>query len=153
FFGDFIVKTEPATKIVELSKNNQQLQAAFEQEKIKSKRHSDRVRELEREVPKQTPARTQLRILRLDTHTGKSLKDKLVAANLKVAEYRNQIQSCKQELKVAHKVRRYLCDCSRGTTHCRVPHYVLGFNTHAFNYGCCRFWQVSSEKTLTFISC
>uniref|UniRef100_A0A8C5ETC1 Uncharacterized protein n=1 Tax=Gouania willdenowi TaxID=441366 RepID=A0A8C5ETC1_GOUWI len=113
FFGDFI--------IVELSKKNQQLQAAVEQEKIKTKQHSNRVRELQREVlysahflyilttvvdvaEHLTPARTQLRILRLEAHTVKSLQEKLAAANLKVAEYRNQVQSCKQELKVAQKV-------------------------------------------------
>ncbi|XP_028307546.1 coiled-coil domain-containing protein 13-like isoform X2 [Gouania willdenowi] len=101
-----LFRATAATKIVELSKNNQQLQAAFEQEKIKSKRHSDRVRELEREVVsgQKTNSRSHTTEDSQDTHTGKSLKDKLVAANLKVAEYRNQIQSCKQELKVAHKV-------------------------------------------------
>ncbi|XP_028328186.1 coiled-coil domain-containing protein 13 [Gouania willdenowi] len=97
-----------ATKIVELSKKNQQLQAAVEQEKIKTKQHSNRVRELQRELQvvsgRQTDSSSHTTEDSEEAHTVKSLQEKLAAANLKVAEYRNQVQSCKQELKVAQKV-------------------------------------------------
>eukprot|EP00064_Thunnus_orientalis_P008090 superscaffoldBa00000942_g8112 len=68
-----------ATKIVELSKKNRELMAEIERGKIKSKQNSNRIKELEKE-------------------------EKLAAAQLKVIEYRNQVQSVKQELKVAQRV-------------------------------------------------
>ncbi|XP_037537277.1 coiled-coil domain-containing protein 13, partial [Nematolebias whitei] len=77
-----------ASKIVELSKKNRELTAEIEREKIKSKQSSNRVRDLEKE----------------ESPVVKSLQERLAAAQLKVAEYRNQIQSTKQELKVAQKV-------------------------------------------------
>ncbi|KAM9845014.1 LOW QUALITY PROTEIN: coiled-coil domain-containing protein 13 [Aulostomus maculatus] len=77
-----------ATKIVELSKRNRELTGEIEREKMKSKQNNHIIRELEKE----------------ENPVVKSLQEKLAAAQLKVAEYRNQVQSLKQELKVAQKV-------------------------------------------------
>ncbi|KAF3858140.1 hypothetical protein F7725_011341 [Dissostichus mawsoni] len=77
-----------ATKIVELSKKNREINVEIEREKIKSKQNSNRVKELEKE----------------EHPMVKSLQEKLAAAQLKATEYRNQVQSAKQELKVAQKV-------------------------------------------------
>ncbi|XP_051724360.1 coiled-coil domain-containing protein 13 isoform X4 [Ctenopharyngodon idella] len=77
-----------ATKIVELSKKNRELAAEMEREKTKTKQANNRVKELEKE----------------NSPVVKSLQEKLSAAQLKMTEYRNQIQTFKQELKIAHKV-------------------------------------------------
>ncbi|XP_054993223.1 coiled-coil domain-containing protein 13 isoform X3 [Sorex araneus] len=103
-----------ATKIVELSKRNRMLMAESEGAKSRVKQLNHRIQELERElqmVPAKSPAKggkspkAQLgdRILP-EAPVIKVLQDRLTAANLKMSELRNQLQSVKQELRMAQKV-------------------------------------------------
>ncbi|XP_055985531.1 coiled-coil domain-containing protein 13 isoform X3 [Sorex fumeus] len=103
-----------ATKIVELSKRNRMLMAESEGAKSRVKQLNHRIQELERElqmVPAKAPAKggkspkAQLgdRILP-EAPVIKVLQDRLAAANLKMSELRNQVQSVKQELRMAQKV-------------------------------------------------
>ncbi|XP_018414141.1 PREDICTED: coiled-coil domain-containing protein 13 [Nanorana parkeri] len=105
--------------IVELSKRNRELSAELESEKTKVRQLNSRVKELERELHTTTAKFAQdpekdsrngpnaiwsMEVTPAESSEMKALQDKLAAANLKLSEYRNQIQTTKQELKMAHKV-------------------------------------------------
>ncbi|XP_018596740.1 coiled-coil domain-containing protein 13-like isoform X2 [Scleropages formosus] len=107
-----------ATKIVELAKRNRELTGAVEQERMKVKQATNRIKDLEKELQDllslssalgkekmasmlQEPRPTQILA---DIPEVKILQEKLSAANFKMTEYRNQIQAVKQEMKIAQKV-------------------------------------------------
>uniref|UniRef100_A0A672L435 Coiled-coil domain-containing protein 13-like n=1 Tax=Sinocyclocheilus grahami TaxID=75366 RepID=A0A672L435_SINGR len=94
-----------ATKIVELSKKNRELAAEIERGKTKTKQANNRVKDLEKEVKiKQNFYFKCFFFLEHCIEIVKSLQEKLSTAQLKMTEYRNQIQTFKQEFKIAHKV-------------------------------------------------
>uniref|UniRef100_A0A672ZIG8 Coiled-coil domain containing 13 n=1 Tax=Sphaeramia orbicularis TaxID=375764 RepID=A0A672ZIG8_9TELE len=95
-----------ATKIVELSKRNRELTVEIEREKTKSKQKDNTIKELERELLVERDRAAQPTTWRGwgENPVVKSLQEKLAAAQMKVTEYRNQVQSVKQELKMAQKV-------------------------------------------------
>nr|XP_003930910.2 coiled-coil domain-containing protein 13 [Saimiri boliviensis boliviensis] len=108
-----------ATKIVELSKKNRVLMAESEGAKTRVKQLTNRIQELERELqsaltrpPAKGAADAGARPPRTRTGDGalretpevKALQDRLAATTLKMSDLRNQIQSVKQELRVAQKV-------------------------------------------------
>ncbi|XP_029866218.1 coiled-coil domain-containing protein 13 isoform X2 [Aquila chrysaetos chrysaetos] len=108
-----------ATKIVELAKKNREITAETESEKAKVKQLNNKVKELERELQTAIEkihslgggdAEIKQSTLKMiegnlaESPKVKALQEKLTTANFKVMEYRNQLQSVKQELKMTQKL-------------------------------------------------
>ncbi|KAK1332554.1 hypothetical protein QTO34_007237 [Cnephaeus nilssonii] len=108
-----------AAKIVELSKRNRVLMAESEGGKTRVKQLSNRIRELEQELqtalarlPAKGATDAGAKLLRAqpgdsalpETPELKALQDRLATANLKMSDLRNQVQSLRQDLRVAQKV-------------------------------------------------
>ncbi|NXA79612.1 CCD13 protein, partial [Thryothorus ludovicianus] len=108
-----------ATKIVELAKRNREVTAEFESERARVKQLNYRVKELERELQAATEKihslggnaaeikESTLKMLEgnlAESAEVKALQEKLSTANLKVTDYRNQLQNVKQELKLTQKI-------------------------------------------------
>uniref|UniRef100_A0A8C3TXX4 Coiled-coil domain-containing protein 13 n=1 Tax=Catharus ustulatus TaxID=91951 RepID=A0A8C3TXX4_CATUS len=108
-----------ATKIVELAKKNREMTAEFESERARVKQLNHKVKELERELQAATEKihslggdasgikESTLKMLEgnlAESPEVKALQEKLSTANVKVTEYRNQLQNVKQELKLTQKV-------------------------------------------------
>ncbi|XP_065255889.1 coiled-coil domain-containing protein 13 [Emys orbicularis] len=108
-----------ATKIVELSKKNRELTAETESEKAKVKQLNNKVKELEKELQTalgkiqslggNDSGIKQSMLRRMEGNSPgspelKALQEKLTAANFKAMEFRNQLQTTKQELKMMQKL-------------------------------------------------
>nr|XP_005491504.2 coiled-coil domain-containing protein 13 [Zonotrichia albicollis] len=108
-----------ATKIVELAKKNREVTAEFESERARVKQLNHRVKELERELQAaaekihslggdaagiKESALKKLEGNLAENPEVRALQEKLSAANIKVTEYRNQLQNLKQELKLTQKI-------------------------------------------------
>ncbi|XP_027551266.1 coiled-coil domain-containing protein 13 [Neopelma chrysocephalum] len=106
-----------ATKIVELAKKNREITAEAESERAKVKQLNHKVKELERELQAtvekihslggggiKESTRKMLEENLAESPEVKALQEKLNTANLKAMEYRNQLQSSRQELKMTQKL-------------------------------------------------
>ncbi|XP_078486672.1 coiled-coil domain-containing protein 13-like isoform X1 [Ciona intestinalis] len=113
-----VASDSASTKIVDLSKKNRELTAIMEAEKAKTFRLQQKVKDLEYSVSnavansggdsKSTKPmnvrQSFANMVSSDGLTLPELEEQMSILNLKSAEYRNQVQALKQELKVAHKV-------------------------------------------------
>ncbi|XP_054751621.2 coiled-coil domain-containing protein 13-like [Lytechinus pictus] len=108
--GGGVANENAATRIVELSKKSRELTSELESEKTKNRQLTRKVRDLEIEISRgagsskpRPPSPTEEQAAAVQAEL-KASQDKLSQANAKMGEYRTQIASMKQELKVCHKV-------------------------------------------------
>eukprot|EP00057_Strongylocentrotus_purpuratus_P024828 XP_011679302.1 PREDICTED: coiled-coil domain-containing protein 13 isoform X2 [Strongylocentrotus purpuratus] len=108
--GGGVANENAATRIVELSKKSRELTAELESEKSKNRQLTRKVRDLEVEISRgagtsrprpPSPTEEQAAAVQAELKAG---QDKLSQANAKMGEWRTQIASLKQELKVCHRV-------------------------------------------------
>ncbi|XP_026576102.1 coiled-coil domain-containing protein 13 [Pseudonaja textilis] len=101
-----------ASKIVELAKQNRHMTAEMEKEKTRTKQMNNRIKQLEKDLQMSnvklhsqgdSPALRKKADGTMSPEV-KALHEKLSAVNLKASEYRNQLQSTKQELKMTQKL-------------------------------------------------
>ncbi|XP_072020089.1 coiled-coil domain-containing protein 13-like [Amphiura filiformis] len=119
--GTGVASDSAATKIVELSKKNREMTAELESERTKVKQLLRRVRDAEKEmqvmaqggsgnnnnkmiIHRTADEEEKDKMMETTAAELKSTQDKLSHTTNKLSEYRNQANTLKQELKVAHKV-------------------------------------------------
>lgn len=105
--GTGVAADTAAGRIMELSKRNRELTSDLESERNKVRLLSKKMQEMERELVSSGPASSEQKQRsdsEKDTSEVTALQDKLNQANNKVAEFRNQCDKLKKDLKVAYKV-------------------------------------------------
>ncbi|XP_068716085.1 coiled-coil domain-containing protein 13-like [Montipora foliosa] len=105
--GTGVAADTAAGRIMELSKRNRELTSDLESERNKVRLLSKKMQEMERELVSSEPASREQKPRtdsEKDTSEVTALQDKLNQANNKVAEFRNQCDKLKKDLKVAYKV-------------------------------------------------
>ncbi|XP_068720551.1 coiled-coil domain-containing protein 13-like [Montipora capricornis] len=105
--GTGVAADTAAGRIMELSKRNRELTSDLESERNKVRLLSKKMQEMERELVSSEPASSEQKQRsdsEKDTSEVTAFQDKLNQANNKVAEFRNQCDKLKKDLKVAYKV-------------------------------------------------
>lgn len=104
--GTGVAADTAASRIMELSKKNRELTADLESERSKVRQLAKKSQQMEKELMSlpASGAQKQRTDSEKDSSESTVLQDKLNQANNKVAEFRNQCDRLKKDLKVAHKV-------------------------------------------------